>query len=296
MGHTDIRSGDWVERLPAALVPYARLARLDRPAGVWLLLLPSWWALAMGHAGFSLYLLFAVGAFLMRPAGCIINDLWDRDIDAKVERTRIRPLASGTLKPKQALGFLALLLGLSLLILVQLPFGAILLGVVSLVLVAVYPLMKRVTWWPQAFLGLTFNWGILMGAASVSGKLPLWVWPLYAAGILWTLGYDTIYAHQDIADDELAGVKSTARHLGKASRIWVGAFYAGVMFFLLVAGFWAGTGWGYYPVLLAPLLHFVWQVGGWNMDDPADCLRRFRSNRDFGLLVLAAIAAGMVTG
>lgn len=293
MAHTDIRSGDWIERLPPSWQPYARLARLDRPVGVWLLLWPAFWALALVRADLTFYLLFTIGAVVMRAAGCVINDMWDRELDAQVERTKLRPLASGVLSLKQAGVFLLALLLVGLVILLQFPPLAIGLGAASLVLIILYPLMKRVTWWPQAFLGLTFNWGVLMGAAVV-GFLPLWAWPLYAAGVLWTLGYDTIYAHQDREDDALAGIKSTARMFAGQSKFWVGGFYAGCVLLILLAGMVAQVGWGFYGMMILAAAHLVWQVQGWQMNNPADCLRRFRANRDFGLLVFLAMLAGAV--
>ena len=243
-------------------------------------------------------LLFAVGAVVMRGAGCVINDMWDRDIDAQVERTRSRPLASGTLSMRQAFKFLLVLLFAGLAIISQFPAPAIAYGVAACVLVVVYPLMKRITWWPQAFLGLTFNWGIFLGALALTAgdvwTIPPWAWAMYGAGILWTLGYDTIYAHQDKGDDARVGVKSTARRLGTMSRVWVGGFYIGVIALLGLSGFLAGMGWGFYPLLLIAGGHLSWQVRTWSMDDPENCLQRFRSNRDFGLIVLVAVVCGQV--
>jgi len=295
---SDIRSDHWSLRLaPAAARPYLRLIRFDRPIGTWLLLFPCWWSLALAAAAdgrwpdWRLMLLFAVGALVMRGAGCTVNDLADRDYDAKVARTAMRPIPSGQISPRQALAFLALELLAGLLVLVQLNGFAILLGVAALPLVFAYPFMKRFTYWPQAWLGLTFNWGALLGWAAATGGL---AWPpvlLYGAGILWTLGYDTIYAHQDKEDDALIGVKSSALRLGERTRPWLAGFYAGAAALLAAAGLAAGLGW---PFLLAVALvagHFAWQLAGLDTEDPADCLMRFKSNRFVGWTLLAGLLA-----
>lgn len=293
---SDIRADDILHHLtPAGVRPYLRLARLDRPIGTWLLLFPCWWAIALAElaAGRApepgLYLLFALGAVVMRAAGCTVNDILDRDFDARVARTATRPLPAGEISLRQALVFLAALLSIGLLILLQLPPTAIWLGVASLLLVFPYPLMKRITWWPQAWLGLTFNWGALLGWAAVADGL---AWPallLYAGGFFWTLGYDTIYAHQDKEDDALIGVKSSARRLEGRTKPWVAGFYA-IALALFAAACWsAGAGW---PVLLglaAVGLHLAWQVASLEIDDPANCLLRFRSNRFVGWLLFAGI-------
>ncbi|GAB4194601.1 MAG: 4-hydroxybenzoate octaprenyltransferase [Thalassobaculales bacterium] len=283
---SDIRSGDWVDRLlPAPARPYARLARLDRPIGTWLLLLPCWWGLALAGAHDpALYLLFAIGAIAMRGAGCTINDLWDRDIDRLVARTRDRPLASGALGLRQAFAFLAAQLGVGLAVLLLLPPFAWLLGAAVMALVVTYPLAKRVTDWPQAVLGLTFNWGALMGYAAVTGTLSWAAVALYAAGFFWTLGYDTIYAHQDKADDAIVGVRSTALLLGGWTKPAMAGFYAVAVALLAMA---VPT-----PLLALPALHLAWQI--WRLDtaDPANCLMLFRANRDAGLLVWLAILLG----
>ena len=297
MTHTDINSKGWLARLPASWQPFAVLMRLDRPIGTWLLLLPGWWTIALGSGGWAtmnahdalLFFLFGMGAIVMRGAGCVINDLWDRDFDRAVARTKLRPLASGTVSVKQALGFLALLLLMGLGILVQLPFVAILLGILTLPLIVSYPLMKRVTWWPQFFLGITFNFGALMGWAAVTGVVSLPAVLIYIGGILWTLGYDTIYAHQDKDDDALIGVRSTARKFGAASKKWVAGFYAGA-FLLMALGFLIG-GVGLSGVLLlAGAAHLAWQVKAWDINDPASSLKFFKSNRDFGFILLLAAA------
>lgn len=299
-GHTDIKAGDWIDRLlPAAWRPYARLARLDRPIGTWLLLLPGWWAIALAApAGqwpdWWLMALFGIGAIVMRGAGCTINDMIDHKLDAKVERTRVRPIPSGQVSLFQAALFLGAQCLVGLAVLTQLNSFSILLGAASLVLVGLYPLMKRITWWPQAFLGLTFNWGALLGWAAVRGEL---AWPavlLYAGGILWTLGYDTIYAHQDKADDALVGIKSTARLFGEKSRQWVGCFYAGALALWLAALGPVATSWAALVPLAVCAALMLMQVRGWDVDDPADSLSMFRAARFTGWALLAAIIAGTV--
>jgi 4-hydroxybenzoate polyprenyltransferase len=295
---SDIAADDWVERLvPSWLRPYCRLARLDRPIGTWLLLWPCCWGIALaGGLEIRLIALFAAGALIMRAAGCTINDITDRDFDAQVARTANRPLASGALSPLNAWLFLAALLALGLIILLQLNRMAIFLGLAALPLVGLYPFMKRITWWPQAWLGLTFNWGALMGWAAVSGTL---AWPaiaLYGAGIVWTLGYDTIYAHQDKEDDALIGVKSSARRLGAASRPWLFAFYGASLAMLALAGALAGLAWPYYGGLAVAGAQLAWQAATVDIDNAADCLAKFKSNSLFGALIFTAIVAGQLTG
>jgi 4-hydroxybenzoate polyprenyltransferase len=290
------RERGWIEHLPERLQPYAVLARWDRPIGSWLLLLPGWWALALapGWPDLRLVALFALGAVAMRGAGCVINDLIDRDLDARVERTRQRPLASGRLGVPQALTFLALQSLVGALVLLAFNRFAVGLALASLPLIVIYPLMKRVTWWPQAFLGITFNWGALVGWAAATGELAAPALLLYAAGFFWTLGYDTIYAHQDKADDALIGIRSSARRLGAATPRWLWGFYGVTLVLLAAAGWSAGLGPGFYLLLLAVAGHFAWQIRTLELDDPRSCLRRFRSNRDLGLLVCLAILAGKV--
>jgi 4-hydroxybenzoate polyprenyltransferase len=290
------RERGWIEHLPERLRPYAVLARWDRPIGSWLLLLPGWWALALapGWPDLRLVALFALGAVAMRGAGCVINDLIDRDLDARVERTRQRPLASGRLGVPQALAFLALQSLVGALVLLAFNRFAIGLALASLPLIVIYPLMKRITWWPQAFLGITFNWGALVGWAAATGELAAPALLLYAAGFFWTLGYDTIYAHQDKTDDALIGIKSTARRLGAATPRWLWGFYGVTLALLAAAGWSAGLGPGFHLLLLAVAGHFAWQIRTLELDDPRSCLRRFRSNRDLGLLVCLAILAGKV--
>jgi 4-hydroxybenzoate polyprenyltransferase len=300
---SDIPIDHWVNRhLPENWRPYARLMRLDRPIGSWLLLLPCWWGLALGwRAGpeatdiweiARLYLLFSVGAVVMRGAGCAVNDLWDRDFDAKVARTINRPIAYGDLSVKQALGFLVVLLLIGLAILLQLNQASWILGVSVLVLVFTYPLFKRVTYWPQFVLGLTFNWGALMGWVAVTGTL---AWPcvvLYCAGIVWTLGYDTIYAHQDKNDDALIGVKSSALALGDKTVRFLWIFYGLTLTGILATGAIAGLGVHFYLLMIPAALHLGWQAWRVDIDNPKDCLAKFKSNKWFGFIVTAAILAG----
>ena len=296
---SDIVRGTWFERLaPPAARPYMRLARLDRPIGTWLVLLPGWWGIALAAPGtgpdVALLALFAVGAVVMRGAGCVVNDIADRDYDARVARTADRPLPSGAVSVARSLAFLAALLAAGLAVLVQFNAFAIAVGAASLVLVFPYPLMKRITYWPQAWLGLTFNWGALVGWAAVRGTLEAPALALYAAGFFWTLGYDTIYAHQDKADDARIGVKSTALLFGTASRHWIAAFYVAATALLAAAGWLAALAWPFYAGLALAAAHLAWQAARVRFDDPRDCLAKFRVNRDFGLIVCAAIIAGHV--
>lgn len=302
--YTDIRTNHVVFRvMPPVTWPYLLLMRLDRPIGTWLLLLPGWWSIVMAAKGVTnmtlyqayLMILFAVGSVIMRGAGCVVNDLWDRDLDRSVERTKNRPLASGQVSVKQAFVFTGFLLAVGFAILVQLPMTAILLGVLSLVPVILYPLAKRVTWYPQAVLGLTFNFGALIGAAAVSGTVPMSALLLYIGGFFWTMGYDTIYAHQDIVDDGIVGIKSTARKFGDRSRLYIAGFYAVFAGILYVTGMMSHAGALFYVFWAAAVFHLLWQVNDWKLDDQADCLRKFRSNRDFGFLVLAAYLFGYIS-
>jgi 4-hydroxybenzoate polyprenyltransferase len=286
---TDIPDSGWIARhAPDRLRPYLRLARLDRPIGTWLLLWPCWWSLAMASEGMpSIWLLagFAVGALVMRGAGCAWNDITDRDFDGQVERTRTRPIPSGDLSIPQAGAFMLLLALIGLNILLRFNNFAILIGVMSLAPVVIYPFMKRITWWPQVFLGLAFNWGALLGWAAVRGELGPAPVLLYLGGIAWTLGYDTIYAHQDKVDDALIGVKSSARALGAHTRPVLWLFYTLAIVLFGLAG-WAAE---MSPIFLAGLalaaLQLAWQAGRVNIDDPEDCLAKFRSNTWFGWLV-----------
>lgn len=232
--------------------------------------------------------LFLIGAIVMRGAGCIINDLWDRDLDIKVERTRLRPLASGRISVRQALLTLGLCLCIGLLILLQTSWMCAALALLSMMLVVIYPLMKRITWWPQAFLGITFNFGALMGWAAVTNDVPPAAMILYVAGIFWTLGYDTIYAWQDRDDDMLVGIKSTARLFGAKSRKAVAVFFGIAWLLMGAAGMAAGASAVVFLLLVPVAIHFGWQVRTWRLSDPASALRRFQSNRDAGILATIA--------
>jgi len=294
--HTDIVASGWVARMPPGWRPYLLLARLDRPIGVWLLFLPGLWGILLAGApawqSVWLLALFAVGSVVMRAAGCVVNDLWDRDIDRQVARTAGRPLASGALRARHALVFLALLLLAGLAVLLQLNRLAQGLGVASLLLVALYPLAKRVTWWPQLMMGFTFGFGAPLGYAAASGRIDAaWV-ALYGAAILWDLGFDTIYAHQDREDDALVGVKSTARLFAERTRPFLAACYAGAMALLALAGWLAGLSVWFYPALLLPGALLARQVVALDIDDPGLCLRLFRANREVGLAVGLAILIG----
>jgi 4-hydroxybenzoate polyprenyltransferase len=284
---------------PRAVWPYIELARLDRPIGTWLLLFPCWWSLALATSesavhnldgGFALLvMLFGIGALVMRGAGCTYNDIVDRDFDIKVARTAERPIPSGRVTTRQAVLFLGGQLAVGLIILLQLNSYAIAVGVASLLLVFSYPFMKRITYWPQAWLGLTFNWGALLAWAAIQGSLN---WPallLYVSGIAWTLGYDTIYAHQDKEDDALIGVKSTALKFGQATKSWLWFFYG------LTCVLWAALGaglelpWPYWAALAGVAVHFSWQVVTLDTDNPQDCLDKFKSNRNVGWILFAGL-------
>jgi len=295
----DAAPANWVDRrAPAGLRPWLKLGRFDRPAGIWLLMLPGWQAIALAAAmrgawpdAVLLAKVFA-GAALMRAAGCAYNDIVDRDIDAKVVRTAGRPIPSGQISVRQAWAFAAGCSLAALLILLTMPPLAVALGAGSLALVAAYPFMKRITWWPQAWLGLTFNWGALLGFAAVTGRIEAPALLLYAAGLFWTLGYDTIYAIQDLEDDALAGVKSSARRLGTAAPRAVACFYA-ASFALVLAAAWAAK---LSPLFLVPAalagVQLAWQASRVRIDNPQLALRLFKSNGLAGLILFAAFAAG----
>ncbi len=295
---SDIQSGDWADRYaPAGARPYIRLARLDRPIGTWLLLFPGWWGIALAADGWPdwrLIVLFGIGAVAMRGAGCTLNDIADRDFDGKVERTAQRPIPSGAVSVRQAVLFMALELAIGAAVLASLSRAAILLGFLVLLLIGTYPFMKRITYWPQFFLGLNFNWGALMGWAAVRDGL---AWPallLYLGGICWTLGYDTIYAHQDKEDDVLIGVKSAALALGPRTRPFLFVFFAGAILLWGMAGAADGLGAWFYVGLALTAAQLCWQAARVDTDMPADCLRKFKSNRLTGWLMLGGIVAGHV--
>ena len=295
-------TGNWVDtRAPQWSRPYLRLSRLDRPIGSWLLLMPCWWSAALA-AGVAhtigrlplVIALFCLGAFAMRGAGCTWNDITDRDLDARVERTRSRPIPAGQVSVPQAFVFLVVQALVGLVVLLQFNRFAIMTGIASLVIVAVYPFMKRITWWPQIVLGLAFSWGALMGFAVMLGRIDAAAVALYAGSIAWVIGYDTIYAHQDAEDDALIGVKSTALLFGARTQSALMVFYALAVVLIGAALVLAGTGWPAWIGLAAFAAHLVWQIGRLEIGDPALCLRLFKSNRDAGLLLFAGLLADAV--
>jgi len=306
----DAAPGNWVDRFaPAAVRPYLRLSRVDRPIGTWLLFLPCTWGVMLAAAAdpngwkpWDVWIIVgcAGGAFLMRGAGCTWNDITDRKIDGAVARTRNRPLPAGQVKPWQALVWMLVQTSAAALILVSYNDAAIGIGIASLALVAFYPFAKRITWWPQLFLGLAFNWGVLLASAAHAGVIGLSAVLLYGAGIAWTLFYDTIYAHQDREDDALIGVRSTARLFGSNTRWWLRLFMAAAVVLMaaavivalvpkgdplaLVVGTGAAWAFGW---------HMSWQLGRLDIDSPENCLRTFRSNRDAGLLPALFLAVAV---
>jgi 4-hydroxybenzoate polyprenyltransferase len=289
----DAGRDNWVERLlPLATQPYAQLMRLDRPIGWWLLLLPCWLGLFLaqvsqggGLPNLWFAFLFLVGAIVMRGAGCTLNDIVDRKIDGLVARTKGRPIPSGRVSVKQALVFLALQCLLGLAVLLQFNFHTVVLAMASLLIVAIYPFMKRITNWPQLVLGLAFNWGALVGWSATQDSLS---WPpamIYLGGIFWTLAYDTIYAHQDREDDVLIGVKSTAVHFGENTKGWLGGFFALALISIDAALWLAGASFIAHMGVVFAALHAGWQIKRFEADKSALCLRLFKSNRDFGLII-----------
>ncbi|MGP0091294.1 MAG: 4-hydroxybenzoate octaprenyltransferase [Xanthobacteraceae bacterium] len=292
-------TGNWVDRLaPIGARPYLRLARLDRPIGSWLLLIPCWWsaALAAEQAHALLpdpwhVLLFFVGAFAMRGAGCTWNDIVDRDLDEKVERTRSRPIPSGQVSVVRAAVFLLAQALIGLLVLRQFNSFAIATGLASLLVVAIYPFLKRVTNWPQIALGLAFSWGALMGWAAAFGRLDAPALLLYAGSICWVIGYDTIYAHQDREDDALIGVKSTALLFGERTKPMLAVFYALAVVLIAVAGYLVGAGAVFAIGLAGFAAHLAWQIRRLDIADPALCLALFKGNRDAGLILFAGLVA-----
>ena len=296
-GFTDIDSQHWTLRyLPAWMRPYGRLARWDRPIGTWLLMLPCWWSAALGSGQnwpnlIGWMALFAIGALAMRGAGCTWNDIVDRKIDARVERTRSRPLPAGELKLRDAVVWMALqsLVGVAILFKLNKTAGGI--ALLSVAIIAIYPTMKRFTSWPQAVLGLAFNWGALVGYAAVTGTLSWATVALYWGGVAWTLVYDTIYAMQDQRDDSIVGVRSTARRFGDKPRRWLALFAGVALLFWAAAGYLAHLQPIYFVGIALIALHFAWQIAFVKPDDPADCLAKFKSNAHVGLVLTAAIVA-----
>lgn len=294
---SDIRSNGWINLFPRAVQPYLILMRADRPIGTWLLLFPCWWAVvfaSQGRADWMMLVLFALGSFIMRGAGCVMNDLADRNLDGQVARTKTRPIPNGDVTPMQAAAFMGALCLAGLAILVQFNPFSIALGVGSLALVFIYPFCKRFTYWPQVVLGLTFNWGALLGWAAVTGRLDPAAFCLYIAGLFWTLGYDTIYAHQDKEDDVMVGIKSTALKLGEKTKPALLVFYGLCLASLVSAGALMQVSVYYYLGLGAVALHFIHQVVTLDIDNPARCLALFKANSQIGWLVLGAIVLGFL--
>ncbi len=283
---------------PASWKPYLELMRLHQPTGIWLLLLPSLWGITLAPGGWlrwDLMLLFLVGAIVMRSAGCVINDWWDRDIDRHVARTATRPLADHRLSARQAFILLAALLACGLLILLQLPRVSILLGVASLPLIILYPLMKRLTWWPQLFLGITFNLGIPIGYAAVTQTTSPACWLFYLSAIFWTLSYDTVYAHQDKQDDALIGVKSTARKLGRYTQPVVSLWLLHMAALIIIAGAVAELHWPFYAVALASMAYNLGLLWRTNLDQATCAMHFFKAQRWVGLMIWSALIVAAVS-
>src|SRR4030081_1749131 len=295
-------TGNWVDtHAPSWSRPCLRLSRFDRPIGSWLLLMPCWWsaALAAGGARDSgqlpvVIVLFFIGAFVMRGAGCTWNDITDRDLDARVERTRSRPIPAGQVSVPQAAVFLVVQALIGLAVLLQFNRFAVMTGIASLIIVAVYPFMKRITWWPQVVLGLAFSWGAPMGFAVTQERIDATALALYAGSIVWVIGYDTIYAHQDAEDDALIGIKSTALLFGARTKAALMVFYGLAVVLIGAALMLAGAGLSAWIGVLAFTAHLVWQIARLEIGDPALCLRIFKSNRDAGLLLFAGLLADAV--
>ncbi|XP_070553766.1 4-hydroxybenzoate polyprenyltransferase, mitochondrial-like [Ptychodera flava] len=298
--HLSLKPAAAVNAMPPWLQPYLKLMRADKPIGTWLLYIPCTWSISLAaQPGClpDLYMLalFGLGAWVMRGAGCTINDLWDRDFDKAVARTKTRPIASGEVSPFQAFLFLGVQLSVGLGVLLQLNNYSIVLGASSLVFVATYPLMKRITFWPQLFLGITFNWGAMLGWAAVQGSCD-WtaVLPLYISCIAWTLFYDTIYAHQDKEDDTLIGVKSTALLLGDKTKPWLAGFASVMMGGLTLTGMATDQGFAYYAALALTAAHMATQTLTVDLNESEDCWNKFQSNKRLGLIILAGIIASTV--
>lgn len=289
----------WIRALPQRAQPYVLLARLDKPAGFMLLLYPAWWALALcapkgGWPDLGYFILFYLGAVIMRAAGCAINDVFDHKLDAQVERTKLRPIACGQIKPWQGIVFAACCSLIGLGIVMQMDVMAVWLAVASLPLIVLYPLMKRITWWPQIFLGIIFNWGALMGFAAVTGGVPLPAWMLYAGCFFWTLAYDTVYAFQDIRDDEGAGIKSSARRLGRFARPAIMLWAVICWGLLLVAGFMTQMSLVFYIGMAGAALYMMVTLLRWHPHDATSSFAAFHANMVFGDIVLGSMIIGRV--
>ncbi|WP_222547716.1 4-hydroxybenzoate octaprenyltransferase [Asaia lannensis] len=295
--HTDIRAHGWVARLPDGLRPYVLLARLDRPVGTWLLLLPGIWGIELARGATParqavLIVLFALGSLAMRSAGCVVNDIWDRKIDAQVARTAGRPLASGALSVRQALIALALLLAIGAFVLFQLPPICWALAPVALLLVGLYPAAKRVTWWPQLVMGFTFGFGAPMGYAASAGRLDGVCALLYAGTILWQLGFDTIYGFQDMDDDARIGVRSTSRLWASRARPFIASCYGAAIICITAAMALAGLHWSAWPITALAFVLLLRQISQIDIHNPALCLKLFRQNVPFGMLLALALICG----
>lgn len=297
----DASKQNWVDLYaPTAVQPYLKLSRIDRPIGTWLLLFPGLWSIALAAPigevpNLELFVLFGIGALVMRGAGCTLNDIADRNFDGQVERTRKRPLPSGQVTLLQAYLWLGFQCFVGFLILIQFNLFAILLGAASLILVAIYPFAKRFTYWPQFFLGLAFNYGALLGWAAVTSNLGIAPIIMYVGGIAWTLGYDTIYAHQDKEDDVLIGIKSTALKFGQNTKSWLIGFYTITLLALLACGYVVGLTAPFYTFMAGAAVHLVWQIRSLDINDGDLCLLLFKSNKFFGTLVLIGIIGGKFT-
>ena len=293
----DAVSGNWVDRYaPKYIRPYAQLARWDRPIGWWLLLWPCWWSVSLATNSLEQnplnlwYLfLFLIGSIAMRGAGCTYNDIVDRNIDTQVERTKLRPIPSGQISTFRAIIFLVFQALVGLFVLVQFNLYTVVLGLCSLLVVAIYPFMKRITHWPQFVLGLAFSWGALVGWTAVVGSLHISALLLYFAAVLWTIGYDTIYAQQDKEDDSLIGIKSTALLFGNKAKFALAFFYSGCVILLATSFLLVGSGYLAFIGLLVGSLHLGWQIINLNIEDSSNCLRLFRSNRDFGWIIFVGL-------
>jgi 4-hydroxybenzoate polyprenyltransferase len=294
----DAKHNNWVDRFaPNFIKPYLRLARVDRPIGTWLLLWPCWWSIALAaekgsYPNWWFITIFAIGAFAMRGAGCTLNDIADRKFDGLVERTKDRPIPSGQVSVAMAVMLMLFLSLIGLWVLNQFNMFAIMVGLSSIPIIIIYPFMKRITYWPQLILGLAFNWGALLGWAAVKGELGLPAYLLYIGGVFWTLGYDTIYAHQDKEDDAIIGVKSTALKLGHNTKPWLLFFYTTAAVCFTAAGHEVGLT----PMFLAAsslmTMHMVWQIIILDLNSSSSCLRIFKSNSAIGLILFLGIIAG----
>jgi 4-hydroxybenzoate polyprenyltransferase len=297
----DAGAHNWVDRFaPASVLPYLRLARADRPVGFFLLAFPCFWSVALAarsldeaYPDLRLLVLFAIGALVMRAAGCTYNDIVDRDIDAQVARTRARPIPSGQVSLQNAILFMVALSLIGFAVLLQFNTFTVWLGLGVLPIVALYPFVKRFSSWPQLVLGLAFNWGALLGWTSVLGRLDWAAVVLYAGAVAWTIGYDTIYAHQDRDEDSVLGLKSTALRFGRTTYAWVAVLYTLAFLAIVAAGIMAHAGMAFLVGMTAAAAQLAWQVATLNIADPDNCLRRFRSNRDFGAIVFGAILIDM---